>query len=129
MSLDGFGVIDDEALPFGGTASYTFKSSICECPVCKEAGRSGEIYEGDRSFYCSNSRDSETRNCSLILYKNNIEKLIRREITREEVNELCEEGSFTATCTRINDDSKKYTGIFHLKPMGTYYGLTLSFPD
>lgn len=133
MSTEEFSVIDDEELPFGGSESNkqdeVFKSAICECPVCKERGKVGEVFEGDRTFYCSNSRDPETRTCTFILYKNNIDKLIRREITREEVNELCEEGSFTATCTRINDATKQYTGVFTPRPMGTYYGLTLGFPD
>lgn len=134
MSLDGFSVIDDEELPFGGSSNNAaktnvFKQAVCDCPLCKEAGRDGEIFEGERSFYCNNAINQDSRTCTFILYKNNIEKLIRREISAGEVNVLCEEGSFTATCTKINDDSKTYTGIFRLKPMGTYTGLTLSFPD
>jgi len=130
MNTEEFSVIDDEELPFGGSNdTKVFKQGICECPICKAAGRSGEVLEGERSFYCTNSRDPETRTCTFVLYKNNIEKLIRREITAGEVAEVCEEGFFSTTCTQIKDETKKYTGIFSLKPMGTFYGLSLSFPD
>ncbi len=125
---------DDEGLPFGPESEETksetkvFKKEVCDCPLCKEAGRDGKIYEGEKSFYCSNAR-SEEPTCDFMLYKNNITKLIRRDITADEVKELCENGSFTATCTKISDDSKQYTGIFSLKDMGKYFGLKLSFPD
>lgn len=110
------------------TDNSVFKKPVGECPLCKEAGRKGEIYEGDRSFYCNNAISHDFKTCTFILYKNNIERLIRRDITKEEVSKLCNEGEFSATCTKIKDDSKTYTGIFSLKPMGTYTGLTLSFP-
>jgi len=119
---------DNNYASFIGEDSY-MDGYICACPICKEKGREGKIIRNGKAYVCSNAIDNDNRNCSFILYKNNIERLIRREITDDEVNELCEEGSFKATCLKINDPTKSYTGIFSLRPMGTYYGLTLSFPD
>ena len=119
--------LDNEALPYGASDTKVFKEAICDCPVCKDAGRNGQIYESEKNYYCSNARDD--KGCDFLLYKNNIEKLIRRDIRRDEVRDLCEDGSFRATCTKINDDTKTYEGIFSLKPMGKYFGLKLSFPD
>ncbi len=120
---------DDEMVTFDSdNKSEVFKQAICECPVCKKKGSEGLIFEGSKSFYCNNAR-SEYPTCEFVLYKNNIEKLIRRDITADEVIDLCENGSFIATCTKINDDTKTYEGIFSLKPMGKCFGLKLSFPD
>ena len=120
---------DDEMVTFDSdNKSEVFKQAICECPVCKKKGEEGLIFEGSKSFYCNNAR-SEFPSCDFMLYKNNIEKLIRRDITADEVRDLCEKGSFEATCTKIKDDSKHYTGIFSLKPMDKCFGLKLSFPD
>ena len=119
--------LDNEALPYSTSDTKVFKEAICDCPVCKDAGRNGQIYESEKNYYCSNARDD--KGCDFLLYKNNIAKLIRRDIRRDEVRDLCEDGSFRATCTKINDDTKTYEGIFSLKPMGKYFGLKLSFPD
>jgi len=119
--------LDNEALPYGPSDAKVFKEAICDCPICKDAGRNGQIYESEKNFYCSNARDD--KGCDFLLYKNNIHKLIRRDIRRDEVRDLCEDGSFQATCTKINNDTKTYEGIFSLKPMGKYFGLKLSFPD
>ena len=117
---------DNETVTFE-TKESIFKKPVCDCPTCKEAGRTGQIYEGEKSFYCENARDS--KDCDFVLYKNNIEKLIRRDITRDEVKDLCENGSFNATCTKINDATKTYEGIFTLRRSGKYMGLKLNFPQ
>ena len=104
------------------------KLPICDCPFCKEAERVGGIYEGELSYYCENATEQKHRICNFILYKNNIEKLIRRDIQPDEVKTLCETGSFKATCTKIGGD-KTYTGIFSLLTKETYVGLSLSFPE
>ena len=106
-----------------------FKEPVCECPVCRTRKREGGlIYEGDDYFYCSNTLKEEAT-CSFKLKKDNIAKLIRRDITKEEVISLCEEGCFEATCTKIGDDTKHYTGIFKLKRLFGSYGLQLYFTD
>ena len=134
---------EDEPLPFGvesddekkkmqeayeNANERVKKLPICDCPFCKEAERVGGIYEGELSFYCENAIEKNHRVCNFILYKNNIEKLIRRDIQPDEVKTLCETGSFKATCTKIGGD-KTYTGIFSLLTKETYVGLSLSFPE
>ncbi len=120
---------DDEIVSFETKdETKVFRDEICDCPICDKAGKNGRIIAGEKSFYCNNARGKNPE-CDFILYRNNIEKLIRRDITADEVKDLCENGSFRATCTKISDDTKTYEGIFSLKPMGKYFGLKLSFPD
>ncbi len=120
---------DDETVSFEtDNETRVFKEEICDCPLCSREGRYGRIVVGDKSFYCSNARGKKPE-CGFILYKNNIEKLIRREITKDEVRELCEDGQFSADCIKISDDSRHYTGIFRLNPKDRYVGLKLNFPD
>ncbi len=118
---------DNESLPFSGDDAKEKEKGICDCPICKEAGRNGRIYEGKKSFYCSTA--VKTGECDFILYKNNIEKLARREITSDEVKQLCSEGQFSATCTKIRKENETYTGIFSLQKAERYYTLELNFPD
>ena len=117
------GLFGTEDIPLMPDKKDVFKEAVCDCPICKLEGREGKIYEGDKSFYCSLHVN---RKCEFLLYKNNIEKLTRRMLSRDDVRKLCEQGSLKTVCTKINDDSSNYEGIFTLKPMGKYLGLKLS---
>lgn len=108
--------------PFDSKDVTGNKSAICDCPICKEQGREGLIYEGSKTFYCSNSTEGNGRVCNFVLFKNNIIKLKRGEISAEEVNEVCEEGVVKINCTRL-DGKGEYDGEFKLKPLGRYVGL------
>lgn len=121
--LGNTGLLGTDDLPVIPDKKEVFKEAVCECPVCRLEGRDGKIYEGEKSFYCSRHTDKK---CDFLLYKNNIEKLTRRQISRDDVKRICEHGSLKTTCTKINDDNATYEGIFTLKPMGKYLGLKLS---
>ena len=117
----------DEALEKAGERKNS--PPVCDCPFCLEEGREdGVIWEADNTFYCSNSTIRNDKVCNFILYKNNIERLIRREIRADEVKELCETGRFKAICTKIGGD-KEYTGIFIPERRDRYVSLRLTFPE
>ena len=110
-------------------SSYQPQGKIGDCPLCNKYEREGgAVFEGDRSYYCRNATTKNGKSCNFVLYKNNIEKLIRREITPDEVTKLCSDGSFTAMCTKVGGE-KRYEGIFHIMEKEKYIGLELTFPD
>ena len=116
-------LMGDEDIPVIFDRKNIFKEAVCICPICRLEGRDGKIYEGEKSYYCSNHTEKK---CDFLLYKNNIEKLTRKMITREDVRQICNNGSLKTTCTKINDENSTYEGVFTLKPMGKYLGLKLS---
>lgn len=60
----------------------SFDNTICKCPKC-----GGNIYAGKKAYNCSNYKNESIR-CEFVIWK----EMLQREITPEEVIQLCETG-------------------------------------
>jgi hypothetical protein len=81
------------------------KTSLGECPRCKNLGKSSQIYEGEKNFYCETGRDG----CKFSIWKND---RYLGTIMAKNVKEVLSTGK-----TAINGES------YHIEDTGKYINL------
>lgn len=98
------------------------KEAICMCPYCKDKGiDDGQIFEGQKNYYCSNATKSRNQICNFSLSKTAHERLTGKKVTPSQVKSVCEKGMISV------QGLKKNKIVLCLSQNGIY--TNLSFAD
>lgn len=112
----------DVELPASPVYGGSKKEAICACPYCRDAGRAdGQIFEGQKNFYCSNATKTKGQICDFSLSKTAHERLTGKKVTPSQVKMVCEKGTISV------QGIKKNKIVLCLSQNGIY--TNLSFAD
>ena len=112
----------DVELPASPVYGGSKKEAICDCPYCGDAGRAdGQIFEGQKNFYCSNATKTKGQICDFSLSKTAHERLTGKKVTPSQVKMVCEKGTISV------QGIKKNKIVLCLSQNGIY--TNLSFAD